>query len=55
MDVIEQLEALRYSDDVLFSKDDPVDYWELMGGNNMLDDCLEIVWKWLKEKGLLNE
>ena len=23
--------------------------------NAMLDDCLEIVWKWLQEKDLLNE
>ena len=53
MNLIEQLEALRYSDDVLLSKDDPVDYWELIGGNSMLDNCLEIVWKWLMKEGYI--
>ena len=55
MDLIEQLEELRHSEYVLMAMDDPIEYWKLCGANNMLDECLEIVWKWLKEKDLLNE
>ena len=54
MDLIEQLEVLRISDSDFFNAYD-TQYWEYLGKNKMLDDCLEIVWKWLKEKDLLDE
>lgn len=49
MDIIEQLEALRISDSDFFGV--PIEQVRIYAGKNeMLDDCLEIVWKWLKEK-----
>ena len=48
MDVIEQLETLRISDSDFFgaSTEQQHIYAEK---NEMLDDCLEIVWKWIRE------
>ena len=54
MDLIEQLEELRYSDSDLMNAFHD-EFYKYLGANEMLDDCLEIVWKWLKEKDLLNE
>lgn len=54
MDLIEQLEVLRISDSDFFDAYD-TQYWEYLGKNEMLDDCLEIVWKWLQKKGYLND
>ena len=50
MNLIKQLECLRFSDEALEKADDPIDYWELKGANNMLDNCLDIVYKWLNQK-----
>jgi hypothetical protein len=54
MNLIEQLETLRISDNDFFgqSYEKQCAYTR---ANAMLDDCLEIIWKWLKEKDLLNE
>ena len=49
MNLIEQLESLRISDSSFFG----VGYETQCAyerANNMLDECLEIVQKWLKEK-----
>ena len=54
MDLIEQLESLRIPDSDFFGT--PIEQRRIYAGKNeILDDCLEIVWKWLKEKDLLNE
>lgn len=51
MDLIEQLETLRIPDSEFFgitqAKRDI--YYSM---NTMLDDCLEIVYKWLKENNI---
>lgn len=52
MDLITQLEELRYSDGALLYASD-TEYWEYLGSNNMLDKCLEIVWKWLDQEGYI--
>lgn len=51
MDLLEQLEALRISDSDFFgvSTERRLIY---ESKNEMLDDCLEIVWKWFREKNL---
>ena len=54
MDVIEQLETLRINDSDFFGASTEQQHI-YTGKNEMLDECLEIVWKWLKEKDLLNE
>lgn len=49
MNLIEQLESLRISDSSFFG----VGYETQCAyerANNMLDECLEIVQKWLKER-----
>ena len=51
MDLIAQLEQLRYSDDALVNASD-TNYWEYLGANNMLNECLEIVVKWMEKKKL---
>ena len=53
MDLIEQLEKLRPVIGVYYTDDK--EYGEDLGKEEMLDNCLEIVWKWLKEKDLLDE
>ena len=51
MDLIEQLEALRIQDDDFFgaSKEITEKYER---ANEMLDDCLEIVWRWIQDNHL---
>ncbi len=51
MDIIEQLETLRIPDSDFFgiSTEQQRIY---AGKNRMLDDCLEIVWKWIREHHL---
>ena len=46
MDVIEQLETLRIQDSDFFgqSYEKQCEYYR---ANEMLDNCLEIIWKWL--------
>ena len=47
MELIEQLESLRISDDSFFN----IDYSTQCAyecANNMLDECIEIVYKWLQ-------
>ena len=54
MDLIERLETLRIPDSDFFGTS--IEQRRIYAGKNeMLNDCLEIVWKWLKEKDLLNE
>ena len=53
MDLIEQLEKLRPIIGVYYASDK--EYGKDLGMEEMLDNCLEIIWKWLKEKDLLNE
>ena len=51
MNLIEQLESLRIPDSSFFG----VGYETQCAyerANNMLDECLEIVWKWLKERNI---
>lgn len=50
MDLIEQLEALRIPDS-LFG-DSAEQQYICVEKNEMLDDCLEIVWKWIREHHL---
>ena len=52
MDLIAALEELRYSDDALVNASD-TNYWEYLGANNMLDNCLEIIWKSLMKEGYI--
>ena len=54
MDLIEQLESLRIPDSDFFGASIQ-QQTRMCAKNDMLDDCLEIIWKWLKEKDLLNE
>ena len=54
MDLIEQLETLRIPDSDFFGT--PIEQRRIYAGKNeMLDDCLEIVWKWLQKEGYLND
>ena len=46
MNVIEQLETLRIPDSDFFGLS-PEKQDALTRANDMLDDCLEIVWKWI--------
>lgn len=55
MSLIEQLEELRPSDKVKEIFNSYPDRYRLRGMEEMLDDCLEIIEKWLKERNLLNE
>jgi len=55
MDLIQLLEKLRLEYDALGYDSTREQRAEAYYGNQMLDQCLEIVWKWLKEKDLLNE
>ena len=50
MDIIEQLETLRIPDS-LFG-DSAEQQLICAEKNEMLDDCLEIVWKWIREHHL---
>lgn len=51
MDIIEQLETLRIHDSDFFGT--PIEQRRIYAGKNeMLDDCLEIVWKWIREHHL---
>lgn len=50
MSLIEQLENLRPSIGVFYADD--TDYARDLAANEMLDDCLEIVWKWIREHHL---
>jgi hypothetical protein len=54
MDLLERLESLRISDASYFA----VGYETECAydrANDMLDECLEVVREWLKEKKLLDE
>ena len=51
MDLIEQLEVLHINESDFFNADDDIQYWKYLGKNEMLDDCLEIIWKWLIKEG----
>jgi len=48
MDLITRLEGLRIPDFDFFGVSSEVQQ-VYEGKNDMLDDCLEIVWKWLEE------
>lgn len=51
MDLIKQLESLRISDSSFFG----VGYETQCAyerANDMLNECLEVVWKWLKERNI---
>lgn len=53
MDLIEQLESLRISESSFFG----VDYKTACAfnrANSMLDDCLDIIYKWLYEEGYIH-
>ena len=51
MDIIEQLETLRIPDSDFFGT--PIEQRRIYAGKNeMLNDCLEIVWKWIREHHL---
>ena len=51
MDLIEQLETLRIPDEAFLNRSNETkEAYRLL--NARLDDCLEIVWKWLKEKNI---
>jgi len=51
MDLLEQLEALRISDSDFFGiSTEQCRIYE--GKNEMLDDCLEIVWEWIQKNHL---
>jgi len=51
MDLIEQFEALRINDSDFFGvSTEQRHIYE--GKNEMLDDCLEIVWRWIQENHL---
>lgn len=51
MELIEQLETLRINDSDFFGVSaEQRHIYE--GKNEMLDDCLEIVWKWFRERDL---
>lgn len=52
MDLIEQLEKLRPVIGIYYADDK--EYGEDLGKEEMLDDCLEIVWKWLLKKGYMS-
>lgn len=54
MDLIEQLETLRISDNDFFGQNYEKQY-AYTRANAMLDDCLEIIWKWLQKEGYLND
>ena len=45
--VIALLEEPRYSDDAFVNASDTREY---LGTNNMLNECLEIIVKWMKNK-----
>ena len=49
MDLIEQLELLRISDSDFFGIDEETQY-AYERANQMLDDCLDIVYKYFKKK-----
>ena len=50
MDLIEYLEELRYSNSALMNAFND-EFYKYLGANKMLDNCLEIVWKWLIKEG----
>lgn len=50
-ELIEQLEALRIPDVAFFGQSLECQR-RYERANAMLDDCLEIVWKWIKENHL---
>jgi len=51
MDIIEQLETLRIPDSDFFGAQ--IEQQRIYAGKNeMLVDCLEIVWKWIREHHL---
>jgi len=51
MNLIERLEELRYSDSDLMNAFHD-EFYKYLGANEMLDNCLEIVWKWIREHHL---
>ena len=53
MDLIEQLETLRIPDSDFFGESyERQKRYER--ANDMLDDCLEIVWQWLYQEGYIH-
>lgn len=53
MDLIEQLEKLRPVIGIYYADDK--EYGEDLGKEEMLDNCLEIVWKWLLDNNALDK
>ena len=54
MDLIEQLETLRISDSEFFGATF-AEECKFCRANEMLDDCLEIIWKWLIKEGYVDD
>jgi len=52
MDLIEQLETLRIPDSDFFGATF-AEECKFSRANEMLDDCLEIVWQWLDQEGYI--
>ena len=53
MELIERLESLRIPDEAFLNvRQETRDTYRSM--NATLDDCLEIVWKWLQENNMLD-
>lgn len=53
MDLIDSLEALRIPDSDFFCQPPEIQHC-YERANDMLDDCLEIIWKWLYEEGYVH-
>ena len=53
MELIEQLERLRLEEDVWGYDSTNEQRAEAHYGNEMLDKCLEIIWKWLDKEGYI--
>ena len=53
MELIELLEKLRYSDDDLMEAFHD-EFYKYLRANEMLDNCLEIIWKWLYQEGYIH-
>ena len=52
MDLIEQLESLRILNSDFFET--PIEQRRIYAGKNeMLNECLKIVWKWLVKEGYI--
>ncbi len=54
MDLIEQLESLRLEEDIWGYDSTEEQRQQAYYGNEMLDKCLEVVYKWLYEEGYVH-